>query len=103
VRSFPKPVRSEIGQALYTAQMGQEDPAAKALKGFGGRSLLEIVTHYDGNTWRTVYTVRFDDAVYVLHAFQKKSKAGVATPKKEIDLVRRRLADAERDRRSRQN
>ena len=83
--------------------MGQEDPAAKALKGFGGRSLLEIVTHYDGNTWRTVYTVRFDDAVYVLHAFQKKSKAGVATPKKEIDLVRRRLADAERDRRSRQN
>ena len=73
------------------------------MKGFGGRSVLEIAAPYDGNTWRTVYTVRFEDAVYVLHAFQKKSKSGIATPKKEIDLIQQRLADAERDHKKRQN
>ena len=73
------------------------------MKGFGGRSVLEIAAPYDGNTWRTVYTVRFEDAVYVLHAFQKKSKSGIATPKKEIDLIHQRLADAERDHKKRQN
>ncbi len=103
VKSFPRPVRSEIGQALYAAQRGETDPAAKPLKGFGGRSVLEIVAAYRGNTWRTVYTVRFEDAVYVLHAFQKKSKTGIGTPKKEIDLIRRRLVDAESDYRKRQN
>jgi phage-related protein len=103
VKSFPRPVRSAIGQALYAAQRGETDPAAKALKGFGGRSVMEIVAPFDGNTWRTVYTVRFEDGVYVLHAFQKKSKAGIATPKKELDLIRKRLADAERDHRKRQN
>ena len=97
VQSFPQPVRSEIGHALYVAQCGETDPAAKPLKGFGGRSVQEIVTPFAGDTWRTVYTVRFEDAVYVLHAFQKKSKSGIATPKKEIDLIRKRLADAERD------
>jgi phage-related protein len=84
VKSSPRPVRSEIGQALYTAQRGETDPAAKALKGFGGRSVVEIVAPYDGDTWCAVYTVRFEDAVYVLHAFQKKSKAGIATPKKGL-------------------
>jgi len=64
-------VRSEFGQALYSAQRGERDPAAKPLKGFGGRSVLEIVASYDGDTWRAVYTVRFEDAIYVLHAFQK--------------------------------
>ena len=103
VKSFPRIVRSEIGQALYAAQRGETDPAAKVLKGFGGRSVLEIVAPYDGNTWRAVYTVRFEDAVYVLHAFQKKSKTGIATPKKELDLIRKRLADAERDHKNRQN
>jgi phage-related protein len=73
------------------------------MKGFGGRSVLEIVATYDGNTWRAVYTVRFEDAVYVLHAFQKKSKSGIATPKKEIDLIHQRLADAESDHKRRQN
>src|SRR3954466_989644 len=87
VKAFPPRVRRDIGQALYAAQRGETDPAAKPLKGFGGRSVLEIVAPYDGNTWRTVYTVRFADAIYVLHAFQKKSKSGIATPKKEIDLV----------------
>lgn len=103
VRSFPPVVRLEIGHALYAAQKGQTDPAAKALKGFGGRGVVEIVTDYRGDTWRSVYTVRFEGAVYVLHAFQKKSKSGIATPKKELDLVRSRLADAERDYRERQN
>ena len=62
--------------------MGQTDPAAKSLKGFGGRGVLEIVTDHRGDTWRCVYTVRFEGALYVLHAFQKKSKSGIATPKK---------------------
>ncbi len=64
---------------------------------------MEVVAPHDGDTWRAVYTVRFDDAVYVLHAFQKKSKSGVATPKHDIDLIKRRLAEAERDYRKRQN
>jgi phage-related protein len=103
VRSFPRPVRVEIGTVLYAAQKGETDPSAKALKGFGGRGVMEIVTSHIGDTWRTVYTVRIQGVVYVLHAFQKKSKTGIATPKKEIDLVRRRLAEAERDNRERQN
>ncbi len=68
----------------------------KALTGFGGRSVLEIVAPHEGNTYRAVYTVKFADATYVLHAFQKKSKSGTTTPKTEIDLIRRRLTDAER-------
>ena len=103
VRSFPGRVRSDIGQALYAAQNGETDPAAKPLKGFGGDSVMEIVAPHAGDTWRAVYTVRFRDAVYVLHAFQKKSKTGIATPKREIDLIRQRLIDAERDYRERQN
>jgi phage-related protein len=103
VRSFPRPVRTDIGQALYAAQRGETDPSAKPLKGFGGRSVLEIVARFDGDTWRAVYTVRFRDAIYVLHAFQKKSKSGIATPKKEIDLIHKRLADALNDRKKRQN
>ena len=65
--------------------------------------MLEIVAPFDGNTWRAVYTVRIQDAVYVLHAFQKKSKTGRATPQNEVDLIHRRLADAERDYKNRQN
>ena len=103
LKSFPRRVRSEVGQALYAAQRGETDPAAKPLKGFGGRSVFEIVAPHDGDTWRAVYTVRFEDAIYVLHAFQKKSKTGIATPKKEIDLIRKRLADALRDHKKRQN
>ena len=74
-----------------------------ALTGFGGRSVRQIVAPHAGDTWRAIYTVRFEDAIYVLHAFQKKSKKGVATPKREIDLIWQRLADAERDYRERQN
>ncbi|HMJ61439.1 MAG TPA: type II toxin-antitoxin system RelE/ParE family toxin [Bryobacteraceae bacterium] len=103
IKSFPRQVRLDMGQALYTAQQGLTDPSTKPLKGFGGAGVLEIVAAHDGNTWRAIYTVRFKDCVYVLHAFQKKSKKGIATPKQEIELIRRRLADAERDYRERQN
>ncbi len=92
-----------MGHALYAAQTGKADPAAKPLKGFGGGSVLEIVASHHGNAWRAVYTVRFQDAMYVLRVFQKKSTKGIATPTREIDLIKRRLAEAERDYRERQN
>ena len=80
-----------MGYALYEAQMGGKHLDAKPLKGFGGAGALEIVADHDGDTYRAVYTVRFADAVYALHAFQKKSKRGIATPKREMDRIRRRL------------
>lgn len=73
------------------------------LSGFRGASVLEIVAQHRGDTWRAVYTVRYPEAVYVLHAFQKKSKRGAATTKKDIDLIRQRLNEAERQHRTRQN
>jgi len=103
VRAFPPPVRRDVGQALFAAQCGEEYPTVKALKGFAGRSVLEIVASNPAGTYRAVYTIRFRDAVYVLHAFQKKSKKGIATPGKEMDLIRERLAAAEQDYRERQN
>jgi phage-related protein len=103
LRSFPIAVRRDIGQALFTAQQGDTDPAAKPLRGFGGASVLEIVASHHGNAWRAVYTVRFQGAIYVLHVFHKKSTKGIATPTREIDLIRQRLAEAERDYRERQN
>jgi phage-related protein len=96
-------VRAEIGQALFAAQKGEIDPATKPLKGFGGRGVVEIVTDYRGDTWRSVYTVHFEGAIYVLHAFQKKSRKGIATPQKELNLIRQRLADAKRDHDERQD
>jgi phage-related protein len=103
LKAFPKPVRSNIGQALYTAQLGETDPAAKPLKGFGGANVMEIIDRYDTNTYRAVYTVQFAEVIYVLHAFQKKSKRGIATPRKDLDLIRRRLAEAQRLYRQRSN
>ncbi len=103
LREMPQQVRRDIGQALYAAQQGVTDPAAKPLKGFGGARVMEIVERYRADTYRAVYTVQFENAVYVLHVFQKKSKSGIATPKHEIELVRRRLAEAERHYRERQN
>ncbi|MGO9210542.1 MAG: type II toxin-antitoxin system RelE/ParE family toxin [Terriglobales bacterium] len=96
LRGFPRPVRRDIGQALYAAQQGETDPSVKALRGFGGGSVLEIIADHQSGTWRAVYTIRYHDVIYVLHAFQKKSKSGIATPKKDIDLIRHRLAEAER-------
>jgi phage-related protein len=103
VRGFPREVRRDLGIALYAAQQGEIDPSAKPLRGFGGGSVLEIVARHHGDTWRAVYTVRYADAIYVLHAFQKKSKSGIATPKQEIALIRQRLSEAERLHRERQN
>lgn len=96
LKTFPEDVQAHIGYALYGAQCGEEFATIKALKGFGGRSVLEIVAPHESDTFRAVYTVRFKDAIYVLHAFQKKSKRGIATPKPDVDLIRQRLADATR-------
>jgi phage-related protein len=97
LRKFPDEVRREMGYALDFAQQGGKHPNAKPLRGFGGAGILEIVDDYDGDTYRAIYTVRFSGVVYALHAFQKKSKSGIATPKHEMDLVRRRLRIAQED------
>ncbi len=97
VLGFPKRVRQVVGQALYAAQLGDKHQDAKPLKGFGGASVVEIVADYDGDTFRAVYTVKFKGVVYTLHAFQKKSKQGIQTPKQELDIIKQRLQDAERD------
>lgn len=86
-----------MGHALDIAQRGGKHPDAKPLRGFGGAGVLEIVDDYDGDTYRAVYTVRFVGVVYGLHAFEKKSKTGISTPQREMDLVRRRLKLAEED------
>ena len=91
---MPERVRRDIGQALYAAQQGMTDPAAKALKGFGGTRVMEIVERYRGDAYRAIYTAHFENAVYVLHVFQKKSKTGIATPKHEIEVIRKRYAEA---------
>ena len=95
LKRFPDPVQGRMGFAIYRAQLGRRHRDAKPLKGFGP-GVVEVVARHDGDTFRAVYTVRFEGAVYVLHAFQKKAKRGIATPKQELDLVRRRLAAAER-------
>jgi phage-related protein len=94
LRAFPGPARREAGFALYLAQLGRKAPKAKPLKGFGGAGVLEVITDHDGNTYRAVYTVRFAEVVYVLHAFQKKSRRGIAMPKADVELVKRRLKNA---------
>jgi phage-related protein len=96
LRAMPEDVRRGIGQALYAAQQGETDPAAKSLKGFGGTRVMEIIERDRSGTYRAAYTAQFGDMIYVLHAFQKKSKRGIATPKQEIDLIGRRLAEAGR-------
>ena len=93
LRAFPTAVRNEIGQALFEAQLGDHPRNAKPLKGLGG--VLEIRDNFEGDTYRAVYTTRFEGVLYVLHAFQKKSTSGIATPQRHIDLIRQRLRDAE--------
>lgn len=100
-RSFPDVVQDMMGFALYQAQIGRKHGSAKPLKGFSGAGVVEIINDHDSDTFRTIYTVRFDNAIYVLHAFQKKSKHGIKTPQIEIDLVKRRLRAAEEDHKSR--
>jgi phage-related protein len=95
--SFPEDVKDAVGYALYIAQRGGKHADAKPLKGFGGAGVLEIVEDHAGDTYRAVYTTRFADRIYVLHAFQKKSKGGIATPKREIELIKSRLKRAEEE------
>lgn len=97
LRAFPEDVRLRVGGALWEAQVGGKASWAKPLRGFGGAGLLEIVDDHDGKTYRAVYTVRFAGVVYVLHAFQKKSKRGIATPKHEVALIEQRLKRARED------
>lgn len=95
LRKLPQDVRDEFGYALYLAQTGKKHASAKPLKGFGGASVLEVVEDFQGDTYRAVYTVRFNEAVYVLHVFQKKSTHGIATPRQDIELIRERLRRAQ--------
>ena len=92
LRDFPDAVRFEIGQALYQAELGERHPSASTLRGL---SAVEIVSDYRGDTYRGIYTTRFKGVVYVLHCFQKKSKTGIKTPMRDLELVRKRLAEAE--------
>jgi phage-related protein len=96
VKSFPACVQDEIGYALYAAQLGEMSVKAKPLHGLGGH-MMEIAAHEASGTYRTVYTVSIGDSIYVLHAFQKKSKAGIATPKPEMELIRQRLKQLRRE------
>ena len=94
VRDFPEAVKDDVGFALYEVQCGLKPSDAKPLKGFGGANVLEIVTDYRTDTYRAVYTVQFEERVYVLHAFQKKSKRGIATPHSDLELIKSRLKQA---------
>jgi phage-related protein len=101
-QGFPTPVQREMGYALFLAQMGERHPRmAKTLKGFGAAAEVEVRESHDGNAYRAIYTVRYADAVYVLHAFQKKSRKGISTPKPDVMLIERRLKNLieERERR----
>lgn len=95
LKSFPEEVRGVMGYALHLAQTGGKHPDAKPLTGFKGAGVLEVVEDFDGDTFRAVYTVKLKGVVYVLHAFQKKSRKGIKTPKQDIDLVKLRLKAAE--------
>jgi phage-related protein len=94
--AFPDDVKSEMGYALFQAQAGGRHRKAKPLRGAGDAGVIEIIDDHRGDTFRTIYTVRYANAVYVLHAFQKKSKSGIATPKSDLDLVEQRLREAAR-------
>ena len=95
LRSLPEEVQQRMGYALYRVQTGERPRNAKPLKGFGGAGVVELIEYQEGSTYRAVYTVRFAEAVYVLHAFQKKATRGIATPKHTIELIRERLREAE--------
>jgi phage-related protein len=92
--AFPSAVQREMGYALFLAQMGDRHVSmARTLKGFGSAAVIEVRNSYQGNAYRAVYTVRYAEAVYVLHAFQKKSTRGIGTPRPELRLIEKRLKD----------
>ena len=95
LRALPKSARAIFGYAILLAEYGLKHPDAKPLKGFGGAGVLEVVEELDGDAYRAVYTVKFGDVVYVLHAFKKKSKVGSKTPPRDMELIIKRLKEAE--------
>jgi phage-related protein len=95
LKKFPEDVQDVMGYALDLAQHGQKHPNAKPLHGFSGAGVLEIVDDFDGDTYRAIYTVKFEGVIYLLHSFQKKSKHGIATPQQDIELVKKRLKIAQ--------
>jgi len=100
---FPEKVRKAVGFALSFAQLGEKHPDAKPFRGITtGAAVLEVVEDFDGDTYRAVYTVKFEGIVYVLHSFQKKSKTGIKTPPKEVELIKKRFKAAEEDFKNRQ-
>jgi phage-related protein len=92
--ALPVGIRKFFGHALHFAQLGEQHEAAKVLKGFGSAGVLEVLEDDADGTYRAVYTVRFREAVFVLHCFQKKSKSGIATPKKDLEIIALRLKAA---------
>ena len=94
MRAIPKEVRRSFGVALFAVQSGETPPIAKVLTGFGSAGVLELIQDDTGGTYRAVYTVRYTTAIYVLHVFQKKSKRGKETPRRDIDLIKERLKRA---------
>ena len=95
LKDFPEETRISMGHALREAQEGGKALYAKPLKGIGGgATVIEICDDYDGNTYRVMYTVKIGSKLYVLHAFQKKSKKGIETPKSEIEIIKARLRKA---------
>jgi phage-related protein len=97
---FPPKVQDNFGFELFLAQTGQHPPSAKPLKGFGS-GVIELIDDFDGDTYRAVYTVRLETAVYILHSFKKKSKQGIKTPQSDVELIKKRLRDAQADNLSR--
>lgn len=97
LKEFPDDVQDVMGYALDLAQHGGKHPDAKPLSGFSGAGVLEVVDDFDGDTYRAIYTVKFVGFVYLLHAFQKKSKHGIATPQQDIKLIQQRLKSAQKD------
>ena len=95
LKKFPEIVQESIGDAIQEVQYGRKPLSAKPLSGFHGAGVLEIIDNHDGDTYRAVYTVRFAEVIYVLHAFQKKSRHDIQTPKQEMELVHVRLRAAE--------
>ena len=96
LREFPEDVQHRMGYALWIAQTGGKHRDAKALSGFGGVGVLEVIEDYRGDAFRAVYTLKYADVVFMLHAFQKKSKTGRETPRRDIELIKQRLREAER-------
>ena len=94
LQKFSEELKKSFGYALYIAQKGERYLHSKILKGFGGAGIIEIIQRDKSGTFRVVYTVKMPKVVFVLHAFQKKSKQGIKTPKREVDLIRQRLREA---------